>query len=124
MMDAAFMLGHLDPANRFAMEGLNMAFAAKLNQERKPLPKLLFVDLMVEKTQKLIDHIKQFQLGLSLTANINENVATVKMFDDYATINSQLLHVTISNLWDLEDQLFQLWVEVNGVIHDFIPPLE
>ena len=46
------------------------------------------------------------------------------MYDNYATVNSQLLHVTISNLWDLGDQLFQLWIEVNSVIHDFIPPLE
>ena len=90
----------------------------------KPLPKLLFIDIMVEKMQHLINHIKQHHLGLSLTANIGENVATVKMYDNYATVNSQLLHVTISNLWDLGDQLFQLWVEVNGVIHDFIPPLE
>ena len=110
-MDPAFMFGHLDPANHFVMEGLNMAFAAELNREGKPLPKLLFVDVMVEKTQKQIDHIKQHQLGLSLVANINKNMATVKIFDNYATINSQLLHVTISNLWDLEDQLFRLWVE-------------
>ena len=123
-MDPAFMFGHLDPANCFAMEGLNMAFTAELNREGKPLPKLLFIDVMVEKTQKLIDHIKQFQLGLSLVANINKNMATVKIFDNYATMNSQKLHVTISNLWDLEDQLFRLWVEVNGVLHDFIPPLE
>ena len=52
MMDPAFMFGHLDPANLFAMEGLNMALAAKLNREGKPLPKLLFIDVMVEKTQK------------------------------------------------------------------------
>ena len=50
-MDPAFLFGHLDPANRFAMEGLNMAFATKLNREGKPLPKLLFIDIMVEKTQ-------------------------------------------------------------------------
>ena len=123
-MDAAFLFHDLDPANHFAMEGLNMAFTAELNREGKPLPKTLFMDVMVEKTQKLIDHIKQFQMGLSLTVNINENVATVKMYNNYATINSQLLHVTISNLWDLADQLFRLWVEVNGVLHDFIPPLE
>ena len=30
-MDPAFMFSHLDPANCFAMEGLNMAFAAELN---------------------------------------------------------------------------------------------
>ena len=117
------MFGHLDPANHFAMEGLNMAFAAELNCEGKPLPKLLFVDVMVEKSQKLINHIKQFQLGLLLVVNINENVVTVKIFDNYTTTNSQKLHVTISNLWDLEDQLFRLWVEVNGVICDFVPEL-
>ena len=122
-MDPAFMLGHLDLANHFVMEGLNMAFAAELNREGKPLPKVLFIDVMVEKTQKLIDHIKHHHLRLSLVANINENMATVKIFNNYATINSQLLQVTISNLWDLEDQLFRLWVEVNGVLHGFIPPL-
>ena len=65
------MFGHLDPANHFTMEGLNMAFTAELHHEGKPLPKLLFVDVMVEKSQKLIDHVKQFQLGLSLVANFS-----------------------------------------------------
>ena len=104
VMDPTFMLGHLDPANRFAMEGLNMAFAAKLHRDGKPLLKLHFMDVMVEKTH-LINHIKHHHLSLSLTANISENFATVKMYDNYATLNSQLLHVMISNLWDLEDQL-------------------
>ena len=123
-MDPMFMFGHLDPANKFAMGGLNMAFAAGLNREGKPLPKMLFLDVMVEKTQKLIEHIKHHHLGLSLTTNIGENSASIKMYDNYATTISQLLHITISNLWDLETQLWQLWIEVNGVIHDFIPPLE
>ena len=35
MMDPTFMFGHLDLTNRFAMEGLNMAFAAELNREGK-----------------------------------------------------------------------------------------
>ena len=49
-MDPAFMFSYLDPANHFTMGGLNMAFAAELNQDGKPLPKLLFIDVMVEKT--------------------------------------------------------------------------
>ena len=61
-MDPAFMLGHLDLANRFAMEGLNMAFATELHRDGKPLPKLLFIDIMVEKTQKLIEHINHHHL--------------------------------------------------------------
>ena len=52
-MDPAFLFGHLDPANRFAMEGLNMAFAAELHQEGKPLSKTLFLDIMVEKNTKI-----------------------------------------------------------------------
>ena len=120
-MEPAFLFGHLDPANRFAMEGLNMAFAAELHRDGKPLPKLLFIDVMVEKMQKLIEHIKHHHLGLSLTANISENSAIIKMYDNYATVNLQLLHITISNLWDLETQLWRLWIEVNDVIHDFIP---
>ena len=123
-MDLAFLFGHLDQANKFTMEGLNMAFAAELHRNCKPLPKLLFINVMVEKTQKFIEYIKHHHLGLSLTANINENSAIIKMYDNYATVNLQLLHVTISNLWDLENQLWRLWIEVNGIIHDFIPPLE
>ena len=79
---------------------------------------------MVEKTQKLIEHIKHHHLGLSLTANIGENSANIRMYDNNATVNSQLLHVTISNLSDLENQLWRLYIEVNGVIHDFMPNLE
>ena len=57
--------------------GLNMAFAAELHREGKPLPKLLFIDILAEKTQKLIEHIKHHHLGLLLTANIGENSAVI-----------------------------------------------
>ena len=121
-MDPTFMFHILDPTNQFAMEGLNMAFTAELTCEGKPFPKILFIDFMMEKTQMLINHLKHLHLGLSLVANINESVATVKIYDNYA-VNSLLLHITISNLWDIEDQLFTLWIEVNGVKHDNMPPL-
>ena len=52
------MLRHLDPENCFAMEGLNMAFTVELNREGEPLPKTLFLEIMVEKAQKLIEHKK------------------------------------------------------------------
>ena len=123
-MDPAFMFGHLDPANRFTMEGLNMVFARELHRDGKPLPKLLVVDVMAKKTQRLIEHINHHHLGLSLTANIGENSAVIRMYDNYTTINSQLLHITVSNLLDLEDQLWRLYIEVNRVIHDLIPHLE
>ena len=123
-MDPAFLFNHLDPANQFTMEGLNMAFARELLLDAKPLPQTLFLDAMVKKTQKLIGHIKHHHLGLLLTANIGENSAVIKMYNNFVTVNSQLLHVTISNLWDLENQLWRLYIEVNGVIHDFMPDIE
>ena len=55
---------------------------------------------------------------------VGENSAIIKMYDNYTTVNSQLLHATISNLWDLENQLWRLYIEVNGVIHDFMPNIE
>ena len=58
----------MDPANQFAMEGLNMAFAAELAADGKDLPKGLFLDIMMEKTQMLVDHLKHLHLGLVLVS--------------------------------------------------------
>ena len=123
-MVLALLFSHLDPANNFAMGGLPMALARELLLEGKPLPNMLFINVMVEKTQILIEHIKNHHLGLSLTANIGENTAVIKMYDNFTTVNTQLLHITISNLWDLENQLWRLYIEVNGIIHDFMPDIE
>ena len=71
----------------------------------------------------MIEHIRNHHLGLLLTGNISENTAVVKMYN-FATVNTQLLHITISNLWNLEDQLWRLYIEVNGIIHDFMPDIE
>ena len=76
---------------------------------------------MVEKTQIFIEHIKNHHLGLCLTANIGRNTAIIKMYDNFTTTNTQLLHVTVTNLWDLEDQLWRLYMEVNGIIDQFMP---
>ena len=120
-MDPAMLFGHLNPANNFAMGGLPMALARALLLEGKPLPKTLFLDVMVEKTQILIEHIKNHHLGLSLTVNISENTVNIRMYDNFVTINSQLLHITISNHSDLENQMWRLYIEVNRIIHDFMP---
>ena len=71
------------------------------------------------KKQMLIDHLKHLHLGLALVVNIGENVATVKIYDNYVE-DSLKLHVTLSNLWDIEDQLYRLWIEVNGVIQSYL----
>ena len=35
--------------------------------------------------------------------------------------NTFLLQVTVSNLPNLENQLFQLYSEIHGVVHEFMP---
>ena len=110
-----FTFEGLDSANRFTMEGENMAFAAELIYDDKPLPKEQFLDIMIQKTQMLVTHLKHSQLGLALVANISDNVATIKLYDTCIG-DSLKLHITISNLWDIEDQLYRLWIEVNGIL--------
>ena len=77
-MDPEMLFDHLDPANNFAMGGLSMALARALLLEGKPIPKTLFLDVLVEKTQILTNHIKNHHLGLSLMVNIIENTANIR----------------------------------------------
>ena len=65
------------PANNFTMGGVPMHLTWILLMEGKPLPHHLFLDVMVEKTQILVDFIKNHHIGLCLTANIGVNTATV-----------------------------------------------
>ena len=51
--------------------------------------------------------------------NISDNVAMVKIYDNYIE-DSLKFHVILSNLWDIEDQLYRLWIEVNGVIWSYL----
>ena len=45
-------------------------------------------------------------------------MATIKLYDTFVE-DLLKLHFTISNLWDIEDQLYRLWIEVNGVVWSY-----
>ena len=75
---------------------------------------------MVEKMQKLKHHIKNHHLGLCLTASIGANIAKIRMYDNFATVNTQLLHITVTNHSNVENQLWRFYIEVNGIIHEFM----
>ena len=115
------LLGLTGPTNNFAMGGIPMHFANMLIADGKPVPQTLFLDIMVEKTQILMEHVNNCHLGLCLTANIRNNSAIVQIYDNFATVNTQILQVTISNLPNIETQLFQLYVEVTAILHDLMP---
>ena len=103
------------------MGGLPMHFANILIPDGKQVPQTLFMDIMVEKTQILIEHVNNHHLGLCLTANIGNNSAVICVYDNFVTVNTQMLQVTILNLPNIEKQLFQLYVEVTAILHDLMP---
>ena len=82
-MDPDMLFGLLGPANNFVMGGLPIHLAKVLLIEGKPLPKELFVEVIVEKTQILIERVKNHHLGLCLTANINGNSAIIRIYDNF-----------------------------------------
>ena len=109
------------PANNFAMGGVPMHLAQVLLMEGKSLPEHLFLDVMIKKTQILIEFIRNHHLGLCLTANITGNTAVIQIYDNFAMSNTLLLQVTVSNLPNLETQLYQLYTEIHGIVHEFMP---
>ena len=58
-MDPHQLIGLVRPANNFTMGGVPMNLARILLMEGKSLPKHLFLDVMVEKKQILVDFIKK-----------------------------------------------------------------
>ena len=97
----------MDPAFEFSVNGLNMEFMIHLAADGHSIPDLLFVDILTEKCQLLHQHIWSSKDCLMLVANIGHMIATIRLFDKNI-MDSQLLHFTVLNLWDLEEQLYRL----------------
>ena len=108
----------MDATFEFSVNRLNMEFATNLARDGHSIPDGLFVDILTEKCQLLHHHIKSSKDCLMLVANMGHTMATIRQFDKNL-IDSQLLHCTISNLWDLEEQLYRLWIEVHGMLKDY-----
>ena len=95
----------MDATFEFAMNGPNMEFAFGLMLDGHDVPTGLFVDILTEKCQLIHKHIWESKDNLMMIANITNTVATIKFYDRELE-DSQLLHITVSNLPDLEDQLY------------------
>ena len=108
----------MDTAFEFSVNELNMEFAINLIADGHSIPGDLIVDILTEKCQLIHKHIRSRKDCLLLVANINRTVATIKLFDRNLE-DSQLLHCTISNHSDLEEQLYRLWIEVCGIVRDY-----
>ena len=108
----------MDAAFEFSFNGLNMDFAIHLVADGHSIPDGLFVDILTEKCQLLQHHLKTSKDCLMLVANVGRKVASIKIFDKNL-VDSQLLHCTISNLVDLEEQIYCLWIEVHSILKDY-----
>ena len=82
------------------------------------IPKDLFIKLMMEKANIIKDHLKNSLNQLIIVANIGPTMATFKFYD-IKEEDSLKLHMTLSNLDDIEEQIHQLWQQVNFLLQQY-----
>ena len=82
------------------------------------MPETYFVELLTEKANMIKNHLKDRQSLLVICANIEHNMAAFKLFNRNEE-DSLKLHFTLSNLGDIDEQLHQLWQQVNFVLRQY-----
>ena len=79
-----------------------------------------FDQLLTDKADILKKHLKTNQSDLVICTNMNLNTASFKLYN-FTEENSLKLYITISNLGDIEEQLYQLWVQLNFLLQEYCP---
>ena len=105
----------MDAAFEFTVNGPNMEFTCDLIRTGCTIPAGLFIDIMAEKCILINKHLCTTRDYLVIMANITNTMASIKFHDTYLE-DSEIRHVTLSNLPDLEDQLIHLWTEVHDLL--------
>ena len=82
------------------------------------IPENQFVNMMVEKATIIRDHLmcKKDMCPLIIVANIGPNMAVFKFYDMTEEDDSLKLHMTLSNLGDIDEQIHILWQQVNFLL--------
>ena len=75
------------------------------------MPENLFVQLLMDKANMLKKHLKTTLSDSVIFANIWPNMATFKLYN-IKEEDSLKLPITVSNLGDIEKQLYQFWVQL------------
>ena len=105
----------MEAAFKFAVNGPNMEFALNRIRDGHLVHARLFIDIMTEKCQFLNKHLCTTRDYLMIMASITNTTASIK-FHDIDLEDSEIHHVTLSNLPDLEDQLIHLWTEMRDLL--------
>ena len=93
-----------------------MKMARKVDER---YPENLFINLMIEKVNIIKDHLKRSEHPLIVVVNIGPTMAIYKFYDTTKEDNSLKLHMTLSNLGDLNDQIHTLWQQVNFLLQEY-----
>ena len=78
----------------------------------------MFVQLLAEKANIIKDHLQNSLSQLIIVANIGPTMATFKFYD-LSEEDSLKLHITPSNLGDIDEQIQQLWQQVNFLLQQY-----
>ena len=79
------------------------------------LPEDFFQSVIEEKAEMLRKYLRDMGDPLVFSTHIRPNMATFKFYS-HQEEDSLKLHFTFSNLGDLQDQLYYLWVQLNYVL--------
>ena len=79
------------------------------------LPKDFFQNTTEEKAEMIRKYLKDMGDPLVFSTHIGPNMVTFKFYS-HQEEDSLELHFTFSNLGDLQDQLYFLWVQLNNIL--------
>ena len=79
-------------------------------------PPTLFTNIIAEKCRLVNHHFSNTRDHLRIAANVSHTAATIDFYDN-SIADPKFQTVTITNTMDLENQLVQLWREVQRVLH-------
>ena len=82
------------------------------------IPQDLFIKMMTEKANFIKNHLKTSLNQLIIVANIQPTMAVFKFYD-LKEEDSLKLCMTLSNLSDIDEQIHQLWQQVNFLLQQY-----
>ena len=106
----------MEVAKEFVASGELMASALGCLLEGHLTPPTLFTNIIAEKCRLVNHHFSNTREHLRIAANVSHTAATIDFYDN-SIEDSKFKTVTITNTIDLENQLIQLWREVQCVLH-------
>ena len=105
----------MEVAREFVASGELMASALGRLLEGHLTPPTLFTNIIAEKCRLVNHHFSNTRDHLRIAANVSHTAATIDFYDN-SIEDSKFKTVTITNTIDLENQLVQLWHEVQRVL--------